>query len=177
MEIILYILGFLILFTFAWGAVSAAPWLPTKKKQRQELTEIIPLEKGMTVYDLGCGDGSVLFDLARKNPEIKAVGLEISLLPYFIARLRKLLHPKVYQNVQIKFRNFFREDLSRADVVFVFLLNKCYNRLVAKFYKELRDEALVVVEAWSFPEFEVENKFKEKNLLPVYFYRGRQFRD
>ena len=62
-----YIIGFLIILTFAIGAASAAPWLPTKNKQRQALTKIIPLKKGDVVYDLGCGDGVVLFDLAKKN--------------------------------------------------------------------------------------------------------------
>lgn len=167
-----YIIGFLIILTFALGAASAAPWLPTKNKQRQALTEIIPLKKEDRVYDLGCGDGVVLFDLARKNKEIKAIGFEISLLPYFIAKIRKLFNFNKYKNVKIKFRNFFREDLRDADIVFIFLLSKCYGKLEKKFETELKDDALVVVEAWPLPELEPYKKIKEDKLLSIYFYKG-----
>ncbi|SRR6056297_1617040 len=176
MNIVLVILGALILLTFAWGSLSAAPWLPTKKAQRQELVKTVPLKTGETVYDLGCGDGSVLFALVRANPGIKAVGLEISLLPFLIAWTRKLARPRKYKNVSLKYKNFFWEDLSRADVVFIFLLSKCYNRLISKFYHELKDDCLVVVEAWSLPEFNENKTIKKEGLLPVYFYKGKQFR-
>ena len=171
-----YIIGFLIILTFALGAASAAPWLQTKNKQRQALTKIIPLKEGDVVYDLGCGAGVVFFDLARKNKKIKAVGFEISLLPYFITKIRKLFNFNKYKNVKIKFRNFFREKLRDADVVFIFLLSKCYGRLEKKFKVELKDDALVVVEAWPLPGLEPYKKIKEDNLLSIYFYKGYQFK-
>ena len=171
-----YIIGFLIILTFAIGAVSAAPWLPTKNKQRQALTEIIPLKKGNVVYDLGCGDGVVLFDLVKKNKEIKAIGFEISLLPYFIAKIRKVFNFNKYRNVKVKFRNFFKQNLEDADVVFIFLLSKCYARLGRKFANELKDDALVIVEAWPLPDLEPYKKIKQEKLLSIYFYKGHQFK-
>ncbi len=180
MEIILifvYFLVLVVLITFIVGSVSAAPWLPTKKNQIRELVKIVPVKKGMIVYDLGCGDGSVIFALARFNPNVKMIGLEISLLPYFIALLNKFFYFKKYKNIKIKYKNLFFEDLSKADLVFIFLFNKCYGRLISKFKKELKDDCTVVVEAWPLPDIKEVKKIKKENLLSIFLYKGYQFKD
>jgi SAM-dependent methyltransferase len=170
--IILIALPFLI--TFAWGGISAAPWVPTMKRDREHLLNNLDFKPGQIVYDLGCGDGSVLFAIAKRQPEIKAVGLEISLLPFWLALTRKYLGH--YEQVSLRYQNLFKSSLKDADVVFAFLLPKCYPRLVAKFATELRPEALVIVEAWPLPNIEPEKTLMSDKLLPIYLYSGRQFK-
>lgn len=166
----------LIFGSAAIAGVSAAPWVPTKPKQRRHLINALELNEHATCIDLGCGDGTVLFAVARKFPNVKAIGYDISLLPFCIAQMRKLFHLKKYKRVSIRFGNLFKQDVSKADVVFVFLLEKSYGRLKAKFAKELSDSSVVVVEAWPFAGIEPTKTIKEEGLLPVYFYRGSSFR-
>ena len=97
-------------------------------------------------------------------------------MPYFIAKIRKVFNFNEYKNVKIKFRNFFNQNLGDADVVFIFLLSKCYERLEKKFAEELKDDALVVVEAWPLPGLEPYKKIKQEKLLSIYFYKGYQFK-
>jgi SAM-dependent methyltransferase len=174
---IAFALVYVTALTLALGGVSAAPWLPTKKRQREHVAGLLPLEDGDLVYDLGCGDGSVLFELARRQPGIMAVGYEVALLPYVIGIVRKLAGRGAYDNVSIRCRDFFRQDISDADIVFIFLFRDSYPKVLPKLVRELRDDALVVVEAWPFPGISPERVAKGTDeLLPVYFYRGSALR-
>lgn len=176
MNIILTLIIAAVLLSAATAGLSAAPWVPTKPKQRRHLIQALDLKDGETCYDLGCGDGTVLFALARKNPNICAIGYDISLLPLAIGKLRKLLGGKKYRNVSIRFGNLFTRDISDANHVFVFLLNKSYPRLRKKFAAELADDANVIVEAWPIKDVEHASEIREDGLLPVFIYRGSSFR-
>lgn len=169
--IILLAMPFLI--TFAAGGISAAPWVPTLKRERDLILKHLPLIPGSVVYDIGCGDAVVLFAAVQKEPAIKAIGYEISLLPYLIAKWRA----RKYPNVHIGFKNFFKAPLGDADIVFSFLLPKCYPRLIKKLGRELKPDALVVVEAWPFPGIEPHQVIREEKILPVYLYTGAQLKN
>jgi precorrin-6B methylase 2 len=176
MNLILILILAPILATAAFAGISAAPWLPTKPKQRRHLIDNLELKQNATCYDLGCGDGTLLFALARKFPTAKAIGYEISLLPFLIGTIRKFIGGKKYKNVSLRFGNLFLKNLSEADLVLVFLLDKSYPKLKKKFSEELKDNAKIVVEAWPMPGIEPKKRLKEENLLPVFIYTGSQFR-
>lgn len=176
MNIIIALIIAAVLISAAIAGLSAAPWVPTKPKQRRHLINSLDLKDDDICYDLGCGDGTVLFALARKNPNIRAIGYDISLLPLLIGNIRKLLGGKKYRNVSIRFGNLFTRDVSDANYIFVFLLDKSYPRLKKKFAKEIRDDANVIVEAWPIKEVDSVHEIREEGLLPVYFYSGSSFR-
>jgi SAM-dependent methyltransferase len=94
---------------------------------------------------LGCGDGRLLFAVAKKVSGIKIVGVEISLVMYLISRL--LMFGKKIRG-KILLRDIFKINLAEADVVFVYLLPKCYDRLKEKLERELRPGSRVVVGVW-----------------------------
>jgi precorrin-6B methylase 2 len=174
-QIIILLILTPILFSAGYAGLSAAPWLPTKPKQRKLIIKAAQIKGNETICDLGSGDGSMLFAIARHHPNAKLIGYEISVLPYLVSILRKYLRPRAYRNVSLRFGDLFRQDLSGADIVFVFLLAKSYPRLAKKFEEDLKPDAIIVVEAWAMPNFEPEQKLKEENLLPVYRYLGKQF--
>lgn len=176
MEIVITLVVLLLLFSAAIAGLSAAPWLPTLPRQRRHLLEHLEWRDGMRVVDLGCGDGSMLFAVARKNPNVECFGYDISLLPLLIGWARKVIRWKAYRNVHIRFGNLFTRDISQADRIFVFLLGKSYPRLVEKFTAELPAQAEVVVEAWPLPQIEPERVLREENLLPIYVYSAKAFR-
>jgi len=175
--VILFIIVYGFLLTFAIGGMSAAPWVPTRRRQREWMVKAIPLRDHAVVYDLGCGDGSILFAMARKNPTIHARGLEIALFPYLIAKIRKWLGGGKYKNVSIFYRNFFKQNLGEADIIFLFLMPGSYEKLVKKFAKELKDDCLVVFKVWPVPSLAPMQTLKTEKLLPIYFYQGKQFSD
>ncbi len=175
MEIALSLIVLLFLFSAALAGLSAAPWLPTKPGQRRHLIEHLDWPDGLQVVDLGCGDGTILFAIARYNPKVICVGYDISLLPLLLGWSRKLFNPRRYRNVHIRFGNLFKQDISKADRIFVFLLNKSYPRLMEKFSTGLKAKAEVVVEAWPMPGIPHDRVLKEEHLLPMYIYSAEAF--
>lgn len=168
MTFLLYLLVFLILATAVYGAISAAPWLPTKKKDVPRMIALADIKPGERVYDLGCGDGRLVFAASAKGAE--AVGIEIFILPYFYAWVKSLFK----KNSKILYGDLFNYDLRDADVVFVFLLDKSYKRLLEKFKKELKPGTKVVVGCWDMAEWKdkliKEDKPSDRD-LPMYLYQ------
>ena len=125
----------------------------------------------MRVVDLGCGDGAFLFAAAQHFPNVDFTGYDISFLPLAIAYLRKLLGWKRYRNVHIRFGNLFAQDISTYDVVFAFLLSKCYPRLKQKLAREMKPNALAVFEAWALDGVTSARTVNHPGVLPIFFYR------
>jgi len=163
----------LALFTFMLGGVSSAPWVPTRRRERASVVDAVSVRRGAVVYDLGCGDGAMLFDLADRYPDARYIGYEIALLPWAIGLARKFAAGKRYANVSLRYGDLFGKDLADADLVFVFLLEKAYARLVEKFRSELKRDSTVVVEAWALPGAAHERIIRDgEKTLPMYQYSG-----
>lgn len=179
-----FVLIFVVIASAAIAGVSAAPWVPTKPSQRRKFIDSLPMTGTERVVDLGCGDGSMLFGIARKYPGIHAVGVDISILPLAIGMVRRWVsrwragdHKGLpYTNVRLRLANLWTTDVREADLVFVFLMEKAYPKLVKKLAVELGDNARVAVEVWPLPGIEATETLREEGLLPVYIYTGKQFR-
>ncbi len=171
---ILFLLLFLSVGTMAWGALLAAPWVPTLKKQRDLLIDNLEINETSTIYDLGCGSGSILFAFADRYPKAKCIGYDVALLPLFIGLIIKLCHPKKYQNVHLRFGNFFKKSFSDADVIVCFLMQKAYGKFVDTLNRELKPGTVVAIEAWPLLDREPMRKIEGDKLVPWYVYRWSQ---
>ena len=160
------------LVTFAAGGISAAPWVPTLKRERDILLKNLSLKPGMVVYDLGCGDGIVLFAAAKQEPGIRAIGYEISLVPYLLGKMHSLFS----KQVSIRYRNFFKAPFADADIVFCFLLAKCYPRLIKTLAAQLKPDAIVAVEAWPLQGPQPYQTLTAEKTLPVFLYTGAELK-
>lgn len=163
-----------ILVAFAAGGFSAAPWVPTRRRERDVLLKEIPIEPGQVVYDLGCGDGIVLFQLAARQPNARYIGIEVAPIPLLVGLVRKVLAGAKAKNVTLRMRDLFALSYGDADVVFIFLLSDSYPKLMKKLAGKLKPDARVVVEAWPLPDIEPERTIREEGKLPLYIYSGRQ---
>ena len=117
--------------------------MPTWKKDLDRFLKLADIKPGQVVYDLGCGDGVVVMAAAKKGA--KAIGLEVSILPFLMACVRKIF---TRSQAQIKFRDFWLVDLSEADVVYFFLIPRIYEQLKHKLEKELKPGAKVIAYVW-----------------------------
>jgi len=138
-----------LLLSMGLAGLSFAPWVPARKKDFKRIFALADLKPGEIFYDLGCGDGRMVF-YAAKNHDAKAIGLEIALPMYAFCRLKQLLARSM--NVQFKFKNLFNEDLSRADVVYFFgMPEKIKNKLAEKLIKEMKPGSKIVSYAFHVP--------------------------
>lgn len=112
------------ILAYAFVLPFGAPYLPTKRRERQQALNLLNLKPGQTLVDLGSGDGSILVTAAQHD--LRAIGYEINPFLWLVSRLRTL---KYGSRVRVKLQSFWRADLSRADGVFVFLIERKMARL------------------------------------------------
>lgn len=146
---ILYALGMLVLISFAYAANAGAPWVPTWKKDFERIIKLADLKPGETFIELGCGNGRVCRAVAARAKNAHVIGLELSLLQVWISWLQVKLSGLT--NIQIKLGNAFHQDLSKVDVVYMFLMPEAYEKIRPKLEAELKPGARVITYVWAIP--------------------------
>lgn len=144
------IIFLLIILSWVWPPDSPwAPWWRTSDTKAREILKLANVTNKDTVFELGSGEARVLI-VAAKEYGAKGVGIEIDPLRAFVSSM--LLHSSgVSDKVIIKRKNFFDEDLSKATVVFVYLVPKTLQRLKPKFLKELKKGTRIVSYKYEIP--------------------------
>jgi hypothetical protein len=125
-----------------------APYFKTPKKAVQEALRAAGAKPGQTLYDLGAGDGKIIW-LAEKEFGLKAVGFELSPIVYPIARINLFFHG--IKKSRLYCRNFYKQNLAGADIVFCFLSSRSMAKLKPKFEQELTPGSHVISYAFSIP--------------------------
>lgn len=161
------ILILLVLFTYFYSVIRAIAWVPMWSKDLKNVLDLADIKEGDKVYDLGCGDGKILFAAATRGAE--AIGYEVSLLPFMIAKFRQLLDRK--NKVSIRFKDFWLVNLADADIVFFFLHPRVYKKIKNKLEKELKPGAKVIAYVWPIEGWEVAKKIKRTKGPAIYLYK------
>lgn len=152
-------------FGLSWFAGSDAPFVPTKREKVIKLLKNLKLKKGQKFYELGSGDGRVVIETAKLG--LEAIGIEQSWIRIIwskiVARSQKL------PNAKFKHGNIFNEDLSKADIVYIYLLPKGVEKLFPKLKKELKKDTLVITQTFHFKNWQ---PIKKINISGKDFIRG-----
>lgn len=119
---------------------SAAPFVPTKKKDVNRFLALAEIKPGDRVYDLGCGDGRILAAAAKFGA--KAIGLELPILNFWFCKIFRR------NNVEMRFKNFFNADFSDADVVYMFLSPSAHNKMGEMLAKQMKPGSRIITYVW-----------------------------
>jgi len=124
------------------SANNLAPFVPTPEPVVERMLEVGGLKAGETLYDLGCGDGRILFVAAQKF-DARAVGVELS------AKLVQQTNDKaralgLQDRVKVIEGNLLEVDVRAADVVTLYLQRLSNEKLKPILKKELKPGARVV---------------------------------
>lgn len=141
----LFLLSIIYFASIVCFFIFGAPYVKTSFENAEKMFDLAKIKPGERFYDLGCGDGRLLF-MAESKFKARAYGFEIAPLPYFLAQIKKFFKRS---KVKIYFKNFMKEDLSKADVVFCFLMPKPMQKLRIKFEKELKKDTRIVSNAFA----------------------------
>lgn len=169
MIIIFIVLLIIALIILLWqvsniiSVLSGSPYVMADKKVVRESLKAAGLKKGDIFYDLGCGRGDVLMEAEKMGA--KAIGYEISPYYYILAKIRTLNKP----NIKIKYQNINNVNLSKANVVYCYLLPKFLKKLSLKFLRELKLGCRIV--SIGFPINQLKNSKKIRiNCHNIYLY-------
>lgn len=138
----------LLIFFFTLAFMTGAPFVPSTKTTAAKMIQFAHIRPGMKVYDLGAGDGRLLFLSAQKGAS--AVGLEINPFLVLLVTLKIWLLKK-QNSISIRWQNFWRTNLADADVIFVYLLPWKMKELQKKLTNELKPGTRIVSNSFVFP--------------------------
>lgn len=170
LNILLILIGTIFAISLLTNLVTLIPYVPSKQNYILNIIESIKQnKKSGTIYDLGSGDGRVLFTAEKLG--FKAVGYEHALVPFLQSYIKKLI---TKSKVKITFGSFFKGNLNKADVIFVYLLPLIMKKLLQKIQNECKKGTIIISSG-----FEIEGlnliKFykrdKEKNWPCIYYYQ------
>jgi len=167
---LLLILVGIAMLSILWTSSRGAPWFPTPRVTGHKMLAMAGVRPGEAVYDLGSGDGRVLFAAAR-HFGAQAVGIELDPFRYLWTQLLIILLG-VRGQVRVVWGDLFGQDLSQADVVTVYLLPAANARLMIKLRQELRPGARVVSYKFFFPGWRPVS-IDEEDQLYLYRVGGR----
>lgn len=150
----------LVLFCFSFVLLVGAPYLPTMRKQTQTALDLLALQPGQRLLELGCGDGTVLLAAARRG--IRCTGYELNPL---LAALCWLRTRKYRALVTVVWGDYWQQNWPPTDAIYAFLLP----RLMPKLDKKIIHSCQAPVRLASFA-FKVPGRRAAKSSRGIYIY-------
>lgn len=139
---IIFFIGFVVLVLMQFLAVftTDAPFVSTPKIIECDIVNNLELGQNSVLYDLGCGDASILLKAVKQHTEIKAVGIDAGFIPYLLAKF----YTRNYKNIKIKRENIFKTDISDATHIFLYLYPKVINKLINNIREQCKPGTRIV---------------------------------
>lgn len=142
-------------------------WVPTQPDCISPFFELAPVSSSDVVYDLGSGDGRLLFAALEKGAG-KCVGIDID--PARVSEAREIASSKgLDDRVTFIEADVIEYDLSAASVILCYLLTSAAAALRPKFENELKPGTRIVMESFPVPGW-VPAKIKEAGGRTFYYY-------
>lgn len=136
----------------AWPVAAMAqerfsPFVGSNMDNVRRMVELAAPRPGETVIDLGSGDGRIVFAALQGRPGVRGVGVDIN------AELVRKANAEaraqgVADRVQFLHQNAFDADVSKVDVIFMWLFPELMRLLRPKLLAEAKPGARVVAATW-----------------------------
>lgn len=124
------------------AALPKVPYVSTPRDIVERMLAMAKVGAGDMVYDLGCGDGRIVIDAARRHG---ARGVGIDLDPERIREARaNARRAGVQDRVRFRQADLFATDFSPASVVMLYLLFEVNLKLMPRLWQQLRVGSRVV---------------------------------
>jgi len=138
------------------GRPPDVPYVPTTEKAVEEMLKVAGVTKSDVLYDLGCGDGRIVIEAAKKYGA-RGVGIDID--PVRIKEARENARKAGVENlVRFEENDLFQADFHEATVVTLFLLPHVNLKLRPKLQSELKPGTRVVSNTFDMGDWKPEKQ-------------------
>ncbi len=125
-------------------------YVPSRQDKIKKMIELADIKPGELACDLGCGDGRLVIALAQAGAV--AHGYEINPFLVILAKL-KIRKAGYSSKAFIHWKNFWKEDFSKFDVIAIYGMNFIMKKLEKELKGNFRSGARVVSNAFPFPNW------------------------
>ncbi|HEX9901622.1 MAG TPA: class I SAM-dependent methyltransferase [Acidobacteriota bacterium] len=142
------------------GVEDLAPFVATPMEVVDKMLDMAEVKASDVLYDLGCGDGRIVINAARKFG-CRGVGIDID--PQRIRESRQgAKKAGVQKLVEFREADAMKVDITRATVVSLYLLPESNALLRPKFENELKPGTNIVTHNYRIPGWEAKEVRAEK---------------
>lgn len=143
------ILVFVLLFAvyILFTILPSAPFVPSSNKRVKQMIDAANLSQDDIVFDLGCGNGKLLFEANKKRVK-QTVGFDINPMLIIFNRLKVISLRR--SNMIFINKSLFDADLTTCTKLFVYLSPNIMKKLEQKILEEMPDGAVIISNTFSF---------------------------
>jgi SAM-dependent methyltransferase len=145
--ILLYILVLLILLLMLRANNGMVPYIGSPHAVVRKVADQFTLTNESVFYDVGAGDGRVVFEVAKRYPNVKVIGIELALFPYAIAKMRQWIGKTFfgrYHNVVLLREDFQNHSFADATHMYTYFYPKILDLLIGQILKQKEKEVFLV---------------------------------
>ena len=124
------------------------PWWRTNSKKAVAAGRLAQITSRDLVYELGSGDANFLTAVSKKFGS-QGYGIEFDYLRHLMARLNIYKNGQS-KNIILKRGNFFDYKLTKATVIFVYLVPRVLEKLKPKLIQELKKGTRIISYRYKF---------------------------
>ncbi len=152
-----------------YSSLMGAPYVPTKNKLLKKIFAEADIKKGQIFMDLGCGDGRIV-RFAVEHFHVHGIGVDIN--PGLIQWARIKTAIKHLKNCEFRVENILKTDVSKADVIYLFLLPKFLHKVIPHLEQHCKKGTVVISHGFELTDWK--DKFvKMRKDKPFYTYYYR----
>lgn len=132
-------------------------WVPTQPEVIEAMMKLAGVGKDDVVYDLGCGDGSLVITAVKKFDAKRGVGIDLKADKVQIAKANAKL-ASVEDRVEFRQGDVLKEipDLSKATVVTLYMSDELNQRLMPTLQKQLKPGTRIVSHRFTMGDWKPE---------------------
>lgn len=139
----IWLAAFAVIASMAYGLITTrVPFVPVPRYVVEAVKTAMPLREGDVAYDLGSGDGRIVYGLAKAYPGARVIGVEKAPLPYLLSLIRSAFARR--SNAKTLMKDFSKVSLTDATHVYMYLFPEVVEMLKPKFEREFKPGVTVV---------------------------------
>lgn len=137
---------FLLIAPGLYAAFTSGPFVPSARKRHKIMLKLANLSSKDVVYDMGCGDGRLVFSASKVAKQ--AIGYDLSIPLVLYGKLLSLFYPRS----SIRFGNIWKQDYNDATVIFCYLLPNAMVHFHKDVWPTLKKGTRVISHAFAIHE-------------------------
>jgi len=154
------------MITFVYTSFRGSPYVPIKSRRLHTITQFI--NSGDRVADLGCGDGRVMVEAAKRGAS-RVDGWELDFMVYLTA-LRRTLNFPHRSRLHFHFGDFWHADLTNFNVIYTYQMTKYMGPFQQKLLPQLKKGTLIISPDYEIPGLRLHQKITDKD-RGIYIYK------
>lgn len=120
----IFFTALVIVIMFALVIFFGPPYVPTLRRQAEVALDLLDMNPGETLLELGSGDGRVVLAAAKRGYNV--VGIELNPLLFIISLI---VTRKYRSQVRLIWGTYWGKPWPRADAIFTFMLPRYMGKL------------------------------------------------